>query len=72
MAFKRKLYEETVPAYIREIAEKNNAPLPGHFIPSAEAVDSSPIDLNNLPKLSKQEEQEIEDHIDLVLDAIDK
>ena len=72
MAFKRKLYEKTVPAYIRNIAERNNAPLPAQFAPSVEAVDPTLIDSNNLPKLSKQEEQEIETHIDQVLAALDK
>lgn len=72
MAFKRKLYEETVPAYIRDIAERNGAPLPAYFIPSAEAVDLTPVDFSNLPQISKQEEQEIEAHIDQVLAAIDK
>ena len=72
MAFKRKLYEKTVPDYIRDIAERNEAPLPAHFIPSAEAVDPTQIVFNNLPQLSKQEEQEIETHIDQVLATIDK
>jgi hypothetical protein len=68
MGHQTKKFEESVPAYIRDLGVSNNAPLPKQFVPSAEAG----IDQAGPVELSASEAEAIERHVDDVLAAIDQ